>query len=71
MAVSHRLLTQKLTGARGGSGGDGSVIGIDIGASSAKIVQLRGAHGAAVLETYGEIALGPYAQEAIGKAVKL
>lgn len=51
--------------------GDGSMIGIDIGASSAKVVQLRNAHGAAILETYGEIALGPYAGEAIGKAVKL
>jgi type IV pilus assembly protein PilM len=48
-----------------------SVIGIDIGASSAKIVQLRLAKGAAVLETYGEIAFGPYAKMSIGKAVKL
>jgi len=69
MAFSLSSLTQKLTGAFGK--GDGSVIGIDIGASSAKIVQLRGAHGAAILETYGEIALGPYNNEAIGKAVKL
>jgi type IV pilus assembly protein PilM len=48
-----------------------SVIGVDIGASSIKIVQLRLARGAAVLETYGEIALGPYAKIPIGKAVKL
>ncbi len=47
------------------------MIGIDIGASSAKIVQLRGAHGAAILETYGEISLAPYVKEAVGKAVKL
>ncbi|MEK7098324.1 MAG: type IV pilus assembly protein PilM [Patescibacteria group bacterium] len=69
MAFSLSSLAQTLTGAF--NKGDGSVIGIDIGASSAKIVQLRGAHGAAVLETYGEIALGPYANEPIGKAVKL
>ena len=50
---------------------DGSVIGIDIGASSAKIVQIRASKGAAVLETYGEIALGPYGSQPIGKAVKL
>lgn len=50
---------------------DASVIGIDIGASSAKIVQLRSSRGIAVLETYGEIALGPYGQQPIGKAVKL
>lgn len=69
MAFSLSSLMQTFTGALGK--GDGSVIGIDIGASSAKIVQLRGAHGAAILETYGEIALGPYANEPIGKAVKL
>src|SRR3989338_8329889 len=54
-----------------GKSADGSVIGIDIGSSSAKIVQLRTSRGAAILETYGKIALGPYAQQAIGKAVKL
>ncbi len=54
-----------------GKSAEGSVLGIDIGASSAKIVQLRTSRGAAILETYGEIALGPYAQQAIGKAVKL
>ncbi len=69
MAFSLSGLAQKLTGAL--SKGDSSVIGIDIGASSAKVVQLRSAHGAAVLETYGEIALGPYGNEPIGKAVKL
>lgn len=53
------------------SGGDGSFVGLDIGAASAKIVQLRSSHGAAVLETYGEIALGPYGDVSIGKAVKL
>ncbi|MEN9560854.1 MAG: hypothetical protein RIQ56_127 [Candidatus Parcubacteria bacterium] len=51
--------------------GETSVIGLDIGASSAKIVQLRASRGIAVLETYGEIALGPYAGQPIGKAVKL
>jgi type IV pilus assembly protein PilM len=50
---------------------DGSVVGIDIGASSIKVVQLRASRGIAVLETYGEIALGPYAQAAIGKTVKV
>ncbi|MBI5457793.1 type IV pilus assembly protein PilM [Candidatus Kaiserbacteria bacterium] len=54
-----------------GKSAEGSVLGIDIGASSAKIVQLRTSRGAAILETYGEIALGPYGQQAIGKAVKL
>lgn len=54
-----------------GSRADASVVGIDIGASSIKIVQLRAARGTAVLETYGEIALGPYGGQPIGKTVKL
>jgi len=52
-------------------GGEGSIIGVDIGASSAKIIQLRASRGAAVLETYGEIALGPFGGQPIGKVVKL
>ena len=54
-----------------GSKSEASIIGIDIGASSAKVVQLRASRGRAVLETYGEISLGPYGGVAIGKAVKL
>jgi type IV pilus assembly protein PilM len=50
---------------------EGSVVGVDIGASSIKVVQLRASRGVAVLETYGEIALGPYAEAAIGKTVKV
>ena len=48
-----------------------SVLGIDIGASSIKIVQLTRKGGQAVLQTYGEIALGPYAGTQIGRATKL
>jgi Tfp pilus assembly PilM family ATPase len=70
MALSLGSLVQTLTSALSGKT-EGSIIGVDIGAASAKVVQLRSAHGAAVLETYGEIALGPYNKEAIGKAVKL
>ena len=40
---------------------ENSVLGIDIGTSSIKIVQLKRKGGKAVLETYGELALGPYA----------
>ena len=54
-----------------GKSKEGSVIGLDIGASSLKIVQMRSSKGAAILETYGEIALGPYGGQPIGKAVKL
>jgi type IV pilus assembly protein PilM len=48
-----------------------SVIGIDIGSSSVKIVQVRRKGGRAVLETYGELALGPYAGVEIGRATSL
>jgi type IV pilus assembly protein PilM len=54
-----------------GGGGPKSVLGIDIGSSSIKMVQLSLAKGTAVLETYGEIALGPYAEHPVGKVVKL
>lgn len=49
----------------------GSVLGIDIGSSAIKIVQLRKKGGKAVLETYGELALGPYAGVEIGQATSL
>src|SRR3990167_8865804 len=48
-----------------------SVLGIDIGSSSIKVVQLRRHRGAAVLETYGELSLGPYAGVEIGRATSL
>ena len=50
---------------------DQSVLGIDIGPSSIKIVQLRRKKGRAILETYGELSLGPYAQMEIGRATNL
>ncbi len=46
-------------------------LGVDIGASSIKVVQLRKEKERAVLETYGEIAIGPYGGESVGQAVKL
>ncbi|MEI6296354.1 MAG: type IV pilus assembly protein PilM [bacterium] len=49
----------------------GSVVGVDIGGSSIKVVQLRKEKGVAILETYGEMALGPYAGNAVGQAVVL
>lgn len=48
-----------------------SAIGIDIGSSSIKVIQLRKTKGAAILETYGEMALGPYADFQIGQATQL
>lgn len=48
-----------------------SVLGIDIGSSSIKVVQIKKKNGKAILETYGEISLGPYAGFEIGRSVNL
>lgn len=48
-----------------------SALGVDIGSSSVKIVQLRRERGQAVLETYGELALGPYGGFEVGQATNL
>lgn len=48
-----------------------SVLGLDIGSSAIKIVQIKKKRGRAVLETYGELALGPYAGLEIGRATNL
>ncbi len=45
-----------------------SVLGIDIGSSSVKVIQLKKKNGKAVLETYGEVALGPYANTDLGRS---
>lgn len=50
---------------------DQSVLGIDIGSSSIKVVQLTRKDGHPVLETYGELSLGPYAGKAVGEATNL
>lgn len=54
-----------------GSSKGQSVLGVDIGSSSIKVVQLRRERGAAVLETYGELSLGPYGGVEIGRATSL
>lgn len=48
-----------------------SVIGIDIGSSSIKVVQLCKKGAQALLETYGELSLGPYAGVSVGQATNL
>ena len=48
-----------------------SVLGVDIGSSAIKVVQIKKKRGKAVLETYGELALGPYGGTEIGRAVSL
>jgi type IV pilus assembly protein PilM len=53
-----------------GKGGD-SAIGIDIGSSTIKVVEIKKKGGKAILETYGSIALGPYDDLEAGKVTNL
>lgn len=53
------------------SSNNDSVIGVDIGTSTIKIVQIKRKAGKAVLETYGSLSLGPYGEVDIGKVTNL
>jgi len=49
-----------------------SVVGIDIGSSSIKVVELQDRDGIVTLTTYGELQLGPYSEgKPLGQAVTL
>jgi type IV pilus assembly protein PilM len=48
-----------------------SVIGVDIGSSAIKVVQVRRKGGKALLETYGSLSLGPYGGGEVGMATNL
>ncbi len=48
-----------------------SVVGIDIGLSTIKVVQLRREKNVPTLETYGELQLGPYEGIDIGRGTRL
>ncbi|MCA9358712.1 type IV pilus assembly protein PilM [Candidatus Kaiserbacteria bacterium] len=47
------------------------VVGIDIGSSSIKVVELQERKGVITLVTYGEVQLGPYAAKPLGESVVL
>lgn len=51
--------------------GNESAVGIDIGTSSIKVVEIKKQGGKAMLETYGSIALGPYADLKLGAITNL
>lgn len=53
-----------------GGGGD-SAVGIDIGSSAIKVVEIKRKGSRAILETYGAIALGPYALLDAGRVTNL
>ncbi|MFT5037260.1 MAG: type IV pilus assembly protein PilM [Candidatus Azotimanducaceae bacterium] len=47
------------------------VVGIDVGSSSIKVVELEQTPKAITLRTYGELQLGPYVDKGLGEAVTL
>jgi type IV pilus assembly protein PilM len=47
------------------------VVGIDIGSSAIKVVELENRRGTISLTTYGELQLGPYGAKEIGQSVQL
>ena len=49
----------------------GQALGLDIGPSAVKVVQLRREKDKIILDTYGEVPLGPYGGAAIGQAIHL
>lgn len=49
----------------------GGVLGIDIGSSSMKVVEIQDRKGVITLTTYGEVQLGPYAGKLLGESVSL
>lgn len=52
-----------------GGNKEGVTVGIDIGSSSIKVVQLKKERGRIVMDTYGEIALGPLVGKTIGEPI--
>lgn len=69
MEISLKNLFSKLDFLKGGN--SGSVVGIDIGTSAIKVLEIKKKGGKAVLETYGAIALGPYAEQDVGRTTNL
>ncbi len=71
MSFLDNLLANFKKGALALDDSSQSVLGIDIGASSIKVVQIRKDKGKALLETYGQIYLAPYAKKEAGRVANL
>ena len=70
MSFSLSKLSSILSADGAKSGAEG-VIGVDVGSSSIKIVQIHESKGMTMLDTYGELQLGPYDNVEIGRTVRL
>jgi len=66
MAFFSNIFSKLMSG-----GNSTSVVGVDIGSSAVKIVELRKKGGRAILGTYGALALGPYANNSVGQVTRL
>lgn len=62
---------KSLFGAEFKKGNEGPIVGVDVGASSIKLVQIHMEKEVPTLDTYGELQLGPYDNTDIGRAVSL
>ena len=64
---------QKILGGIGSiaGGSDSGAVGIDIGSSAIKVVEIKRKAGKTILETYGAIALGPYDALDVGRVTNL
>ncbi len=60
-----------LSGIFSSSKSSNTALGIDIGSSTIKVVQLKKRNGKAVLDTYGAISLGPYGKQDLGSVTNL
>lgn len=65
------FLNKIITSLQAGAGTSGGVVGLDIGSSSIKVIELQEKKGVITLVTYGEVQLGPYVTKEVGKSVHL
>lgn len=67
MAIFSNLFSSVV----GKTSNKGRVVGIDLGSSSVKVVEIESRSNVLTLTTYGEIQLGPYANQSVGEVVNL
>jgi len=66
-----KILNSILSSLQASRGPADTVVGIDIGSSAMKVVELKQHKGVITLSTYGEVQLGPYHDREIGESVNL
>ncbi len=71
MNLFKKIMAEFNLGSLGTSSSVETAVGVDIGTSSIKLVELRKKGGRAVLETYSTLALGPYATLDVGATTNL